>query len=271
MFGLKIKPGKMKKNRSGKQRGASRKVRKEPFRLDINMRPILVCFAVSLFLLGSYQGVALLREKVDLPVKSVAIYGGFQYVSKQEIAKQIEPYTHDSYLTTDLEAIKKELEAQPWISQAGVKRQWPDQLAVWVIEEQPIARWGKTGFINLDGKLFKPQKMIEISGLPYLQGPDENIEEVLQDFRNYAALLKPLGLSVESLVMDRKGAKTLLLADGMELVLGVGDSDEKFSRFLAVYQSQLASRVDEISRVDMRYTNGLAVRWRPAVMDIAQH
>jgi len=31
---------------------------------------------------------------------------------------------------------------------------------------------------------------------------------------------------------------------------------------MTVYQARLASRADEVSRVDARYTNGVAVQWK---------
>ncbi|MDX1552747.1 MAG: cell division protein FtsQ, partial [Marinobacter sp.] len=44
--------------------------------------------------------------------------------------------------------------------------------------------------------------------------------------------------------------------------LGRDQVEERFERFITVYQERLASRSDEVSRVDARYSNGVAVQWK---------
>ncbi|MBL83971.1 MAG: cell division protein FtsQ, partial [Marinobacter sp.] len=54
------------------------------------------------------------------------------------------------------------------------------------------------------------------------------------------------------------------LANGIEVVLGRDQVEARFERFVTVYQERLASRSDEVRRVDARYSNGVAVQWKPS-------
>ena len=75
------------------------------------------------------------------------------------------------------------------------------------------------------------------------------------------------GLGFAGLTLEQRGAWTLTLANGIEVVLGRDQVEQRFERFITVYENRLASRVSEVSRVDARYSNGVAVQWKA---DVAQ-
>ena len=71
-----------------------------------------------------------------------------------------------------------------------------------------------------------------------------------------------MGLGLESLRLEARGAWTLLLSNGIRVSLGRDRVDERFQRFMTVYESRLAPIAASINGVDARYGNGVAVRWR---------
>ena len=46
---------------------------------------------------------------------------------------------------------------------------------------------------------------------------------------------------------------------GCSLSLGGDEFLERMQRFVAIYRSELAPRMDEVQRVDLRYESGIAV------------
>jgi cell division protein FtsQ len=62
--------------------------------------------------------------------------------------------------------------------------------------------------------------------------------------------------------MDQRRAWTVLFTNEMTLLLGSAESKKRLQRFIDVYQTELADYQDRIEKVDMRYTNGLAVVWK---------
>ena len=64
--------------------------------------------------------------------------------------------------------------------------------------------------------------------------------------------------------MDERGAWSLVLGGGQEIRLGRRDVDERLERFFDVVAPALAAEMPRVQYVDLRYTNGFAVGWRPA-------
>jgi len=76
-------------------------------------------------------------------------------------------------------------------------------------------------------------------------------------------MLAPLGLRPAAIqVSDRRGWR-VRLDNGIEVQLGRGDVDELMSKFVGLYPRVLAEAATRVETVDLRYTNGFAVRWKP--------
>ena len=61
---------------------------------------------------------------------------------------------------------------------------------------------------------------------------------------------------------DERQSKHLVLSDGLVISIGDGDVSEKINRFITAYEQYLATKITEIKKVDLRYTNGLAIEWK---------
>ena len=81
-------------------------------------------------------------------------------------------------------------------------------------------------------------------------------------------LLRPYGHEVARLEMRDRGSWFLTTRSGIELLLGRDDVVDKMQRFLTIDKLMLADRRELIARVDLRYSNGMAVAWRePATVE----
>ena len=50
----------------------------------------------------------------------------------------------------------------------------------------------------------------------------------------------------------------------VELDLGRADTRRRLQRFVQAWPGVFVDRVDELQRVDLRYSNGFSVRWQQA-------
>ena len=50
--------------------------------------------------------------------------------------------------------------------------------------------------------------------------------------------------------------------NGLLLSLGRSDTYPRMQRFVKTYTQTIAPRLADIERIDLRYTNGFAIRWR---------
>ena len=66
-------------------------------------------------------------------------------------------------------------------------------------------------------------------------------------------------------LMPRCIARCREQAPGIELLLGRDHLVEKMRRFIAIYDKTLKDQITTIARIDLRYSNGLAVGWREPI------
>src|SRR5690606_31253608 len=108
---------------------------------------------------GTYELAQHLLPYADRPIARIGVQGELSYVSQQAIQERIEPYASASFFSVDLEAMRLELEAMPWIARAEVRRVWPDQVTIRLVEQLPIARWGEEALLNNQGRAFAPTEV----------------------------------------------------------------------------------------------------------------
>ncbi len=86
-------------------------------------------------------------------------------------------------MTQDVNIIQSQIERLPRIKQASVRKQWPDELKIHLVEYVPIARWKDQHMVDADGNSFSvPADRVNKQNLPMLYGPEGSENEVLQGF-----------------------------------------------------------------------------------------
>ena len=72
------------------------------------------------------------------------------------------------------------------------------------------------------------------------------------------------GMRIAALRLDERGAWEMDLDSGVTVRLGRRDVDERVDRFIHTASQVIAHRLNDITYVDMRYSNGFAIGWRNA-------
>ena len=153
------------------------------------------------------------------------------------------------------------LESHPWIERAFVRRKWPSGIEVKVIEEVPVARWGDKNFLNSKGEILDLNNR-NLSGLPLLTGVEDSERLIMNTYREIILLLRPAGLKITELSYNNQGVWKLTLSNGLEILIGRDQIIEKIRRFLIIWMATLKSSSTDMDGVDIRYDNGIAVRWK---------
>jgi len=198
------------------------------------------------------------------PLRVIAMDGNFQRVSPGEIEKVVAPYLNAGFMTVDLASIEQAVETVPWVDHARVRRQWPMGVHVSVIEQTAVARWGDSGLLNMRGELFVRSAAHVPAELPRLSGPDGSATVVAQRFLSLQTRMQEANLRVVALRLDERGAWEMDLDNGVTVRLGRRDVDERTERFIRTAAGVIAHHINEVTYVDMRYSNGFAIGWRTA-------
>jgi cell division protein FtsQ len=254
-------------------RGASRMVAKEPLSARMPkpnfgfLRSLMWPVLLVVFGFGTYEAAQRLLPYADRPISRINVQGDLSYISQQAVQQRIAPYVATSFFNIDLAGMRTELEQMPWIAHAEVRRVWPDQVVIRLEEQLPVARWGDEALLNNQGQAFTPRELANYEHLPQLFGPQRAQQQVMQQYQVLSQMLRPLGFSIARLELRERGSWFLTTGagsagPGLELLLGRDHLVEKMRRFIAIYEKTLKEQITNIARVDLRYSNGLAVGWR---------
>jgi cell division protein FtsQ len=122
------------------------------------------------------QTVASLKHRADLAA-SVALdrlsVEGRNRTSREALRAALQIKRGDNLLAADPWAIRKRLEALPWIRSATVERRYPNAMVVTLVERNPIARFrdkGGTILVDETGALIKVTPEQEHENLILLMG-----------------------------------------------------------------------------------------------------
>jgi len=199
---------------------------------------------------------------LDRPVRVISMDGSFQRVSPGQIEKAVAPFSQAGFMSADLDGIQRAVEALPWVEHARIQRRWPNSLHVTVIEQTAAARWGDSGLLNTRGELFVREATHVPAELPRLSGPEGTESQVAQRYLAVQGRMLEAGMRIAALRLDERGAWEMDLDSGVTVRLGRREVDERIDRFIHTASQVISHRLNEITYVDMRYSNGFAIGWR---------
>ncbi len=220
----------------------------------------LSLFILTVSLLAGF--VIWLVDPSHSPLRRVEIEGDFRYLDKAQLQTTLAPLLENGFFKINVAAVQTQARALPWVSKASVRRVWPDRLQIYIVEQQPFALWGEQALLNPLGEVFTPVKPPAGMTLPQLSGPQGHADIVLANYQHMSDMVKGLGLTIDELHQDTRRAWRLTLSSGMAVELGRTDPAKRLARFINVYPAILAATATAvIELVDLRYSNGFAVRW----------
>lgn len=215
---------------------------------------LLFAIAAGLVLYGIAHYVVHLPV---FPLRDIRLTGDVEHVTREQVETVVTGELRGNFFTVDLEQARAAFEKLPWVRKVNVRRQWPDRLEFSVEEHQPVARWGSTALVSAQGEVF--EAAINAT-LPVLHGPDGTAPEVVSRFQAFQRALVPIGKRIVQVTLSARRAWILKLNDGMALELGRENLESKLENFVAVYDRTVARLPQLPNYIDLRYTNGFAVR-----------
>lgn len=196
------------------------------------------------------------------PIRAVRIEGDLERVDRARLQEVVAPLASTGLLLVDVDAVRAAVERMPWVERAFVRRLWPDRLLLTVVEQQAVARWDATRLVNARGELFEVAAETQPEELPELRGPEGQARRLLEQYRLLDGLLSRAERKVARVELDARRAWRLTLDSGLEVELGRQEIRTRLERLLGLLLGWDAERLAAAERVDLRYANGLAVRWQ---------
>lgn len=223
---------------------------------------LLLCMMVAGFVFASQQLWQWAQKPSSFPIRAVRVTGQLAHVTPDQIQKIMAADLSGGFFSLHLNTAKQAILALPWVDRVSFRRVWPAQLNVHLTEEQPIARFGKTGVLNADGHVFYPAVQTIPTDLPIFYGQEEQISLLMSFYQALNKLSNRLNLSVISLHVSNAQSWRLRLSNQISVVLGQTDHAlDRFQRFVVAYPKITTASKRPIKSVDLRYPDGVAVQY----------
>jgi len=211
-----------------------------------------------------------LNEKMSseesTPVTSIVIGGEIPFTNRQDIENAIENVNLGNFFNVDVNDVQQKVAELPWVYSVSVRKKWPNELKIYVVDQTPVAIWNGDFLINQYGRAFQADTTRLHTPLPAFFGPEGSENIALSNFVNLNKLLKFSELSIDELLLTERHSWQLTLNNGVTLNLGRENKIERVQRFMDVYPQIIRTKKEnqQVDYVDLRYDTGLAVGWKTA-------
>ncbi|MFG1173758.1 cell division protein FtsQ [Erwiniaceae bacterium CAU 1747] len=236
---------------------------------------LFLLMVIGTMLAGGFMVLKWMNDASRLPLSKLVVTGQTHYTRNDDIRQAIlslgEPGT---FMSQDVDIIQQQIERLPWIQQVSVRKQWPDELKIHLVEYVPFARWNDVHMVDAEGKSFSvPASHQDKEVLPLLYGPEGSETEVLTGYRQMRDVLAASKFKLKAASMTARRSWQLVLDDDTRLELGRNEDMKRLKRFIDLYptlQQQGQAENKRISYVDLRYDSGAAVGWTPELITSAE-
>ena len=207
-----------------------------------------------------------LNEGSNLTISKVDVVGELKYSDQAAIQSIIEPFVTTNLHLLDARSMEEELEFEPWIKSVAITKRWPSELVVEVIEQTPVAFWGDDRLINHLGEIFDATLPSQKGVMPMLYHPDDKGLVMIKRYKQIQQWLKATSekgaIGVGEFTVNARGSWQIRLTNDWLLEIGKVDQEKRIRRFVVAYKKELADKASKLKKIDLRYTNGFAVRWK---------
>ncbi|MGC6388278.1 cell division protein FtsQ [Ewingella sp. S1.OA.A_B6] len=233
---------------------------------------IFLLMVLGTILWSVWAVIGWMQDANRLPLSQLVVTGERHYTTNDDIRQAILALgSPGTFMTQDVNVIQQQIERLPWIKQVSVRKQWPNELKIHLVEYVPVAHWNDLHMVDADGKSFSiPAERVVKQKMPLLYGPEGSEQDVLQGFQTMSQTLSVAKFTLKAVTMSARHSWQVTLDSDIRLELGRDDRMGRLQRFIDLYpklQQQAETDKTRISYVDLRYDTGASVGWTPEFID----
>ncbi len=197
------------------------------------------------------------------PIRAVEVEGVKDARRQKEVQLTLsESVSDENFFSVSLNDIYRQARALEWVADVEVRRQWPDRLIIRIDERVPVAVWNDDLLVSNAGQTFRALNKYSVDALPKLFGPKDRLMTVLDYYHSMSKVLAPVGRRIARMDIDARLTARLQLDDGVGVTVDRENYARKLRRFVKLYDSVLATDSRGLKKVDLRYSDGMAVQWQ---------
>ncbi|EGY28841.1 Cell division septal protein [Candidatus Regiella insecticola 5.15] len=224
----------------------------------------LLIILATLFLMA-WAIIHWMKGDDRLPLSKLVVMGERHFTTDDDIRQAILALgSPGSFMKQDVNVFQQQIERLPWIKQVSVRKQWPDELKIHLVEYVPIARWNDFYLLDNEGKIFSvPLTRLGNRAPMLLYGPEGTEHDLLKGYRAINPILASNNFTLKMAQMSARHSWQLVLDNDVRLELGRNDHIERLQRFIELYPllEKQPDNNKKLNYIDLRYDTGVAVGW----------
>ena len=201
----------------------------------------------------------LVARKLGFGIETVTISGA-THMEESRILSIAGINSKSSLLFFDVAAARQRLEADPLVKQASVRKLYPNQIVVEIVERTPYGVWQKDGEVRAiaaDGGAIDEVRDGRYFGVPFVVGDGANVR--VREFAELLDAMAELKPRVEAGVLIGERRWNLKLKSGVEIKLPDNDPKTAIATLLRLErQSRILER--DVLALDFRAPGRVFVR-----------
>ena len=238
---------------------------KPPTRQDklLNVGSWLLMLVAVLVLIAGIFG--LYKVITDARVATLEVVGTNSVQETQVMTQYIAPVVKNNYFTSDLEQIRDKALEVTWVDRVVVSRAWPSSIRVRIMPRHAIARWGTGRLLSDSGDVFTQAVRTNHSNLPLLHGPLSQSKVMMRRYNEINQLFHPANIRLKELYLTERMTWFMQFDSGLRVIVDQDQTMSKLQRLSHLAQTDMKPVWSNISAIDLRYRNGLAIQWRNSI------
>jgi len=217
------------------------------------LKPFLLIFFI-LFVFG------FIYVSINQPITNINIEGDLKRVSKKGLESVVSDLKDQGFLIVNQSKYKDKLEAIDWVKSVKINKEWPNTINLIVVEDDVIGLWNQRLLLNSSGELYALDQRVVPDELIQFFGPEDRENEVYNRYKLYNDELATRGILIEEIELDLRGSWVITIRPSIKIKLGEDNVEERFERFLTIWDQSLLENFELISYIDLRYSEGFVIK-----------
>lgn len=209
-----------------------------------------------------------------LPIEKIAIVGKVEHIDQKQLTNILQMNDFSGMLFVDLYQLRKKVIRSPWVEDVQIRKVWPDTLSFIIKEHQPIAYINRY-YLTTEGGLIKQgnyqseQEIVRVTLASLKKYASQDLLDLVAKVNSIQSLLTGLKFRIENLVITESDSWSFELEDSFKIKVGRKHQQQRIESFVQVYAA--IENKQQLESVDLRYSNGLAVKLKKKVSQLRQN
>lgn len=206
-----------------------------------------------------FVGILILTYKsgiISFPIQEVSIITSDKKYNENKLNKYIDSLYGKDLLLSNIDTIQKVIISDDWISDAEVTKSFPSKITIRIIQHEPMALYNNQ-IVSKTGILINSSTS-SLKGLPIIIDKNKELTSAYDIYSLSLFHLKKIDLVVKKIEIYHSLIK--IHTTSIVLITDRTNFEKNIVRLVALFDDLNNTYGKNITSIDMRYSNGFAIK-----------